>query len=331
MRAFLAAGVLTSLVLSACGPAPPNPALAVFQSALAQAQSGQEATFIAERRYTDYAGSDAGTHTERFVQGQGGVFRVDLLTLDGLAREQLPTQEAVDEFDRKSARFAAGFGTYIARSRDFRVRDLDLFSANYTFVLFDAPVPVAGRPAQVAEVKPKSFDRPWYMVWVDLETLVTLKYLEFLPSGVLAAEMETLAIEYDPDLSQETFQPAAHTEQMEVDPAQLAALVSFRVFAPSYTPSGFVRSSCRTSRKADQDVVMFSYSDGLQELFVAQYQELPGSAAAASGTEPIRVGMARYGAAHDAELSLLGTQLHFTGKVDAQELMLVVECLDLLP
>ncbi len=330
MRSLLLAGVLACLVLSGCGPGPADPALAMFQTAIDQAQSGEDVTFIAERRYTDHAGSEFGTYTERFVQGQDGLFRVDLLTLDGLTRAQLSSQEAVDRFDRTCARFAAGFGTYIARGRDFRARDPGLLGANYSFVLFDAPALVAGRPVHVAEVKPKLFDRPWYLVWVDQETLVTLKYLEFLPSGVLAAEMETLVIEYDPDLTQETFQLPAHTEQVELDPAQLVAFVPFKVLAPTYLPSGFVLSSCRMSRKADQDVVMFSYTDGLQELFVAEYQELPGGAAPPSGSEPIRVGMARYGAAHDAELALLGTQLHFTGKVDAQELMLVVECLDLL-
>lgn len=327
MRSLVALSLASILSLQACGPG--SSSGVYFGKTLTDVKAGQEATFIATRRYTDYNGVLPAMYTERFVRGKDDVSHVDLLTLNGLPREQM-TIEQVAKFDRLQKLFEGGQGTYIAKGRDFRVRDFELFYQNYTHVVFDTKAVLTGRPVYVADVKPKLLDRPWYTVWVDQETLITLKYLEFLPSGVLAAEMETLSIEYSPDLTGEVFELPAHSVQQEYSHQQVLSFAPFKLFTPTYLPAGFVHDSTRTSMLASHPVVAFSYTDGVQELFFVQYAEIDSIGLVAEGMVPVKVGMSRYGPAFDAEFAILGTQIHATCKLDPEELMSVIEGLNLV-
>lgn len=326
LAGFAPIALLLLAVLPACEP-PQDETVDAVWLGFSEEDVGEarHASFIAIRRYTDYVGTTAASHTERFVR-QGELTRVDLLTLNGLARDEMGSTQEIEEFDRLAGLFAGGRGRYIASGRDFQVRDLDLFLANYDYLIYDDRAVVAGRQAIVLEVTPRRLDRPSYTVWIDAESLQTLKYLEFLSNGALAAEMEVESILYEVDPG-ESFPAAVHSGQTRLDLGQAASFANFDVLVPFYLPGGFVWQSTRVSTLAGNTVLAWSYSDGVQELFMVQYAELSGNSSA--GTEPVRVGITAYGPAVDAECAVIGTQLHVTAKLDPEEVMTFIEGLDL--
>lgn len=293
---------------------------------MADVEAADQLTYIADRQYVDYVGAEPSVLVERFFRGNGG-FRVDLLEQNGKAPADMTPEEAV-AFAQLQKLFQGGRGRYVAEMRDFEIRDHELFLANYSWTAYDTPTSVAGRAALVAEVKPHRMDRPWYRVWVDQENLVTLKYEEFLPSGVLAAEMEVLSIEFSPDLSQVAFQPTLRTAPQEIVREQIGSFVAFEALVPSYLPEGFTLESCRISGLAGSPALVLSYGDGVQELLFVEYQELEASES--DDGVPIAVKMAAYGPTVDADLRLLGTQLHVTSKVAEGEIMAVIEGMETL-
>lgn len=299
-----------------------------------RAESARSMAYTAVRRYTDFAGTTPRSHTERFTR-VGDRSAVEILTLRGWRRDQLVVAADQLEFDRLAERFRGGQGRFIANGRDFQVRDLGLLRANYSILVYDEVRTIAGRGAHLAEVKPRFQDRPSYLVWLDAETFVTLKYAEFLATGQLAAEMEVLEIDYDGDaVALEASGPgAALGAQTEIAAAQAAPLAGFDVLAPLYLPRGFALVSTRIAHLAGHPVLAWSYVDGVQELFMVQYAELEGGTTQpvppVPPVQPVRVGVAVQGAATDVELALLGTQIHVTAKLEAEEVMTFVEGLDL--
>ncbi len=316
--------VVTSLALGAlgaCGPSGSGPE-DFFGKTVADVEAAETITYRAVRKYTDSTGTESASYVEEFIQGPDNRFALSLLALNGLVPSQMNAAE-YGAFQQLTALASSGRGKYLAKVRDFRIRDVELFFANYEFVVFDASEVVAGRTVQVANVQPRHADRPSYVIWIDLETLVVLKYREYLPGGALTAEMEVLEIEFAPDLSNVEF--ASQPVQTEIDPTQAASLVSFPVFELSYLPEGFILASTRLGA-AGQPVLIRSYTDGVQEIFFAQH---PSLTAAVSGAE----GFARmilhdvYGAATDVSVTMEGVDLHLRTKLDPNEAALVCDSL----
>lgn len=282
----------------------------------------QDVNYVATRRYTDFVGVVPSTMTERFVRVDD-VATVDLLSLNGVLPEAMGDSQRA-EFDRLSGMLMRGLGNYVAKMRDFEVRDYELFEANYTWVELEGARTIAGREVRVVEVKPRRLDRPFYTVWMDAETLVTLQYLEYLPTGALASKMEVLDISYDPvSAPSEPVKPSQHDVSMN----EVRGLADFDVLTPTYLPEGFVQTSVRLTEQAGSPVVIFSFEDGVQELFMVQYPELQPTP---QDGEAVAVGMSAYGATCDAAFSVMGTQFHTTCKLDEEEVMSVIEGLDLL-
>jgi len=327
MRAGLALALILPVAFAGCEPDRSDEAIFLGWSAQAAAEANGVA-YRAERRYTDYVGVVPGEYTERYVQADEEHFRVDLLTLNGVARDAMTDAGEIKQFDLLQALFQGGRGRYNARGRDFRLKDLELFEANYTYVIYDDPALVAGRLADVVDVTPRFGDRPSYTVWIDRETLITLKYLEFQPNGALAAEMEVLSIDYGPDLAEVQFQQSAVGAATEVPQDQSAAFVSFAVLQPTYLPRGFVWRSTRVRQLSGIDTLTSTYSDGLQELGIVQYREQ--EIRSANNTLPAKVGLKVYGPTTDAGFAVIGTEVHVTCKLDPQEIMTFIESLDLL-
>ena len=306
----LVASMLFSLsLLVVAGCLPEDAERGSFMGVTAEAvAAAEDVAYTAVRRYTDYVGVVPGEITERFTRADRDRSRVDLLTLNGLSRAERTTPEQIREFDQLQALLQGGRGRYVAKGRDFRIQDLELFETNYSYVIYDAPVMIAGRLADVVDVTPHVGDRPSYTVWIDRESLVTLKYLEFLSSGALAAEMEVLSFDAQPDLSTIQFPVPPTNEPTELAQALVQSFVPFQVLSPLYLPRGFVRQSIRASQLSGVSTLAWSYSDGLQVLSMVQYPEQGGDSSDLS--LPTRVGMSAYGPRTDAEFAVIGTQVH---------------------
>ncbi len=311
-----------ALGLAACGPPgaqPDDP----FDPVAAEALSHMNLGTV--RRWTDFYGTQPMSITEQVIQLTDGQWSDELLTLNGKTPAQLTTAEEVKAFTDLSRMLDGGRGRYHVSNRDFRIRDWSAFQANYDWNLISTTDVVAGRPAFHADVWPVSNDRPRYTVWVDQATLLTLKVLEFLPTGELASEMEVLSIDWDPDLDGITLQPAQQSTL--VDPHQFPALVSFKTFALQYVPAGFALVATKLGSLGQGPALTQQYSDGVVELLFAQYAELtpttlqPG----ADPNAPVSVHSNFWGPFARTHFSIVGTQMHVHTKLAKDELMNVIE------
>lgn len=318
--------LLAALALGGTGCGPNGSALpgAPFVADVSAASLGLDVRMT--RRWSDYYGTTPMTVTERVVEAANGSWSVDLLTLNGKELAAITEPAAQKEFMRLDRLLDLGRGRYAIRGRDFAIRNWDLFVANYEWSLISSDTSVAGRPVYVADVWAKQSGRPRYTVWVDQETMQTMKCLEFLPSGELAAEMEVLTIEWDPDLTNVDLKPG-QLLKANVDPNSFPSLVPFQTFHLAYVPAGFAPISAQLSSLAGKPVLQQTYSDGVQDLSFWQAAELDPAPLPAeiAADAPVSVRMTAEGAQTQATFVLLGTQLYVNSKLTPDESMNVVE------
>lgn len=323
-----------TLVGSACSPdpsAPPSVAAGAGFGTTAAVETSKHAAFEAQRRYTSFSGPAMTSYTERFVKAEDGRTKVELLELNGKPLAAMTTQAEIDAFVTTAALLLGGAGRYVAVGRDFAVRDVEPFLQNYTLSILTGSDFVAGRTCIVAEVRPLHNDRPNYMVWADAEYFTTLKFVERLPSGAVAAEMECLTVDFAFNSKNEVFPESPASDPAEVSSTSLTSLVGFEVFEPSYIPAGFVFEGVNYSTIAARPILTWSYTDGIQELFVAEYAEIGTPEAPPPDTypddAPVHVRVTVLGAVVSTTFVIDGTQVHVKGKVEPDELMTVVESL----
>lgn len=322
-RSSFVLSMVLALASSGCGPGAPEQGDAPFKADVTAATLGLDV--LTTRRWSDYHGTSPMTVVERVVEAADGSWAVDLLALNGKAVGDITDHAAQDEAKRLDQLLDLGRGRYTVRSRDFRIRNWDLFVANYEWTLISSDTTVVGRPVYVADVWSTQPGRPRYTVWVDQETMLTLKCLEFLPSGELASEMEVLTLEWSPDLTSLSL----HQDVLKagVDPAMFPALVTFQTFHLAYVPAGFALTTSQLSAVAGNPVLMQTYSDGIQELTFSQYAELEPTPLPAeiAADAPVSVRMTVDGARTQASFTVLGTNLHVHAKLTTDEFMNVVE------
>lgn len=325
--------LVVALAGFACSPDPSMPSGSgggAFGTTAA-VETAKHAAYEAVRRYTSFSGPSMTSYTERFVKAEDGRTKVELLELNGKSLAAMTSQAEIDAFLTTAALLLGGAGRYVAVGRDFAVRDVDPFFQNYTFSIVADSEIVAGRECIVAEVRPLNSDRPNYVVWADVEFFTTLKYVERLPSGAVAAEMECLSVDFAFNSKNEVFPESPASDPLEVSSASLTSLVGFEVFEPSYIPAGFVLAGVNHSTMAGRPILTWSYTDGLHELFIAEYAEIGTPEAAPPdtypGDAPVHVRVTVLGAVVSTMFVIDGTQVHVKGKIEPDELMSVVESL----
>ena len=316
-----------------CGPGP-----SASPSTILAADSVGGSVLI--RSYHDYAGTVPTGVRERVVLAPDGRSKVELLELNGQARADLTSPEAILAFDQLATLYGRGVGNYILKVRDFHVVNGDLFDQNYTWQVIATNAAVAGRPCAMGQVMPRSLDRPWYEVWVDIESHQTLKYIEHLPSGVVAAEMETLSVEFNVDTSGEQFPtPQVGTSTpVTIDTIGSFLPPNFKAWLPdgpgAYLPAGFAVSAIEVTTLVGFPTIRWRCTDGAQEILIAEYPELPQNAKAAlspSPDEPTQVNLMTFGAFTNTDFVLgandtdHGTRVFVLGKVEPVELQFMIE------
>lgn len=328
---------LASLLFAAegCGPSPLSAASAVPVTGVGSAAQGlaraSNLSFQCVRRYTSMSSLQPVTLTESFVRNAKGQTKVRLIAMNGLAEADISDPTQLQEFQNVSELLDGGLGRYFAFARDFSVRSVDRFLANYTFQVIADDAFVAGRKCLAVSVTPHSSDRPSYTVWADAETFVTLRYVEYMPGGGVVAEMDTVTVDFEYDASNESFPVLPVTSQQVVSNQTAHAMVSFKVFEPKYLPAGFELISIQYAQIAGHPVLYWTYDDGVQLITIGQYAEIGGPEPVITGNapdEPARVRLNLIGAQVRTWFVLDGTQIHVYGKVAHDEIQSIIESLE---
>jgi hypothetical protein len=142
--------------------------------------------------------------------------------------------------------------------------------------------------------------------------------------------MSVLSLDLEPNVSNEEFPAPPHSGQTELDDRQIDDFAkNFKVFEPAYVPAGFVESSIRYSTIQGAPVIVRTYTDGVQEIFIAQHPELqtPELPPGFPENTPLRVSVTMHGALSYALFGLDGTEIQVLSKINHAELMNFIEAL----
>jgi hypothetical protein len=226
-----------------------------------------------------------------------------------------------------------------------RVKDFALAVRNYDIAAAGRDV-VAGRAADVWEVRPKHPGRPSYRVAADSSTRLALRFEVFDAGGnVFRAEFKE--IDFEPDVAAMSFPapPALLREQRrQAPPEELPDLAGFEVWTPARVPAGFALRGSGVLRVraplplagGGTTVAHLDYTDGLAAMSVVQVSTqselyklvkrfLPGTSRASEGFTAHRFA-GRAGAAYVMELD--GTAVLVAGNVGPSELEPVIRSLE---
>ena len=165
------------------------------------------------------------------------------------------------------------------RYRDFRVRDLAAFQANYSLTVAGATLEHLGRACVPVEVDDRSGQGVDYDLLVDAQTgLVLASQAVDAASGALLQRMTYLDVEFGEPTA---FEPDQGTNaEQPVDVGQpLAAQVGFEPMLPTYLPEGFVMSSASTVvDPLGATWFMLVCTDGVEPLFLLERAPFGGGA-----------------------------------------------------
>ncbi len=156
--------------------------------------------------------------------------------------------------------------------RDFGVRDLDLFAANYSLVDTGQATQVAGVACERVEIARRVSPERKYVLDVDTTTGLVLSSREELLDGTLVTLVVYESIDYTPDLAGVAWNTPVNNEQ-ELVQGSPEALVSlgFNPRAPKVLPDGWQQIGLAKIVDSTNGQVWarLTYSDGVEHVFFA--------------------------------------------------------------
>ena len=176
----------------------------------------------------------------------------------------------------------AGFNQ---RYRDFRIRDLAAFLANYKLTSASKIVQVAGRDCLELHIARKD-GSTLYEVALDVETGLVLRYREFDATGQLYSMMEYETYDANPDQSGVVFHSQVNQEQ----PLASSVELGFVPLIPKLLPDSaftFLEATRVVEPSSGARFAKLSFTDGVETVFFLDGgPDLKGHAKAAPTTSP---------------------------------------------
>jgi hypothetical protein len=156
------------------------------------------------------------------------------------------------------------------RYRDFAVRDIDGFLANYSLVDTGVRVTVAGVLGERLQIEKRDNPDRRYIVDVDLATGLILRSREELLDGTLVTLSEFESLTYAPDLSGAVMHTPINDETpLPPDTIASTAALGFKPRTPKQIPEGWklIGFSKLTDPITGRVWAKFAYSDGVEPIF----------------------------------------------------------------
>lgn len=150
--------------------------------------------------------------------------------------------------------------------RDFMVRDLDLFFANYQVTDLGVTTTVAGRTCAQLDVERQRNPESIFHLAVDVQTGMILRAREEGLDGQLISLMEFEDFSDMPDLAGTVFHAPLTANS---DLANMTKPLPFVAVRPKLIPQGYqlISSEALENAPGEETWTRFIYSDGLRELF----------------------------------------------------------------
>lgn len=151
------------------------------------------------------------------------------------------------------------------RYRDFRVRDLEAFLANYRLISNVQAVQVAGRDCVELAISRRDQSGS-YLVALDSQNGLVLSYKHFDAAGKLYSMMEYETYNPNPDLSGVVFHKVSNQEI----PITSASDLDFKLLIPKLLPSSafhFLEATRITNPLTGTKLAKLTYTDGVEPIF----------------------------------------------------------------
>ena len=168
--------------------------------------------------------------------------------------------------------------SFTHRYRGFMIRDLALFTEEYTTVQsFNSEI-VSGRECVELEIEPKLEGGHSYHLWIDPEFGVCLRTQELNEEGHLVCEVEYESIEYAPELVSELSGGPSAWEAVE------GGARASQVLRPLWIPESYVLQAVEAFTDATGgEWTRLRYTDGVDMLMVLQGSEQDTARAPSTG------------------------------------------------
>jgi hypothetical protein len=154
--------------------------------------------------------------------------------------------------------------------RDFGVRDLDLFAANYALVDTAQATQVAGVTCQRMLVARRQNPERRYVLDVDTVTGLVLSVREEALDGTLLSSLAYETIDYTPDLANVSWNvPVNQEEELVQGTPEALVSLGFLPRTPKVLPSGWQQIGLAklVDPTNDQVWARVTYSDGVEHIF----------------------------------------------------------------
>jgi len=156
------------------------------------------------------------------------------------------------------------------RYRDFEIRDIDTFAANYTAIFTGQKVTVAGRQAERLMIQRRDPTDRRFVVDVDPDNGLVLRAREELSDGTLVALSEFESLDLSPDLSGVVFHQSVSGEQtLPPGSALTSQNLGFQPSTPRQVPAGWrlIEVAKLVDPIDDRPWAKLVYSDGVELCF----------------------------------------------------------------
>jgi hypothetical protein len=213
-------------------------------------------------------------YDERVTADGEGHFAIEMVSVAAPSMT-VPQREIFEELQHTRQGF---FFKY----RDLRVRDVDLFVANYAVRVLPEPAVVAGVECVEIEAIPRAGQRRSYTLAVEARSGLVLRALERDVSGAIVAATTFLEFSRTPALDGVEF----YAERYPGTPLAQAELpADFAPARPQILPEGYREVSSEVVELEGQTYVRRVYGDGLENVFFLERHD-PRQPLDASAPEP---------------------------------------------
>ncbi len=207
--------------------------------------------------------------------------------------------------------------------RDFRVRDLELFLANYEIALRDDDLQVLGRECGLLTVQHRGAEQAHYELLIDSETSLVLQQREYDAQDRLISEVKFVELSVGAPGSA-VIARAQNRARLNWRPATPRdGLLALNVHAPTFPPDGFQLLDQRiiTDPLGDEWYELI-YGDGVEQIFVLFALSPPPSTMVLAKEEVL---LYRHGRWTVVEGHVQSERIIVLGKASSDDLILMLE------
>lgn len=171
--------------------------------------------------------------------------------------------------------------SFFYRFRDFRIRDIALFTQQYTTIQSFNSAMVGGKECVELDIQRNDGTGNRYLLWVEPNSGLCLRVQEYDAAGLFVGEVEYESVEFAPSFAAPLSGGPTTWTPIDESASPSTALL------PLWIPEGYVHVSTETrSGPLGGEWLRLRYTDGVETLFVLQGENQTPETTLPRGVDP---------------------------------------------